>query len=45
MDWIEEYIGGARKAVGVKAAAKYEQDGRRMGFEAAVEYALDFERD
>ena len=45
MDWIEEYIGGARKAVGEKAAAKYEQEGRQMGFEKAVEYALDFDKD
>jgi non-specific serine/threonine protein kinase len=45
MDWIEEYIGGAKKAVGEKAAATYEQEGRHMGFEKAVEYALDFDKD
>ena len=45
MDWIEEYVNGARKAVGEKAAAQYEQEGRQMGFEKAVEYALDLEMD
>ena len=45
MDWIEEYVNGARRAVGEKEAALYEQEGRLMGFEKAVEYALDFEKD
>jgi len=45
LDWIEKYIGGARKAVGEKAAATYDQEGRQMGFEKAVKYALDFEMD
>jgi len=45
LDWIEEYIGGARKAVGEKAADTYEQEGRQMGFEKAIEYALDFDKD
>lgn len=45
LDWIEEYIDGARKTVGEKAAATYEQEGRQMGFEAAIEYALDFDKD
>ena len=45
LDWFEEYLNGARKAVGEEKAAKYEQEGRQMGFENAVEYALDFGRD
>jgi predicted ATPase len=45
MDWFEEYVNGARKAVGDDNAAQYEQEGRQMGFENAVEYALDFEKD
>jgi len=45
IDWFEEYLNGARKAVGEEKAAQYEQEGRQMGFEKAVEYALDFEND
>ena len=45
MDWFEEYVNGARKAVGEDKAAQYEQEGRQMGFEKAVEYALDFDKD
>jgi hypothetical protein len=44
-DWIEEYVNGARRAVGEKEAVLCEQEGRLMGFEKAVEYALDFEKD
>jgi len=44
-DWVEEYINGARKAVGEKEASRYEQEGRQMEFEQAVEYALDFGKD
>jgi hypothetical protein len=45
MDWFEEYVNRARKAVGEEKAAQYEQEGRQMGLEKAVEYALDFELD
>ena len=45
MDWFEEYVNRARKAIGEEKAAQYEQEGRQMGFEKAVEYALDFEKD
>ena len=44
-NWIEEYVNGARKAVGNEKATRYEREGRQMGFEKAVEYALDFEQD
>lgn len=45
VDWFEEYVNGALKAVGEEKAAQYEQEGRQMGFEKAVEYALDSEKD
>jgi len=45
MDWFDEYVNGAQKAVGEEKAAQYEQEGRQMGFEKAVGYALDYERD
>ena len=44
-DWFEEYVNGARRAVGEEKTARYEEEGRQMGFEMAIEYALDFERD
>jgi len=43
--WVEEYLHGARVAVGEKKAAQYEQEGRRMGFDKAVEYAMDVDKD
>lgn len=43
--WIESYIVEAKKEVGEELARKYEQEGRAMGFEQAVQYALDFEKD
>ena len=45
LDWEEEYVNGARRAVGEKEAFRYEQEGGKMGFEKAVEYALDFKKD
>jgi hypothetical protein len=45
MEWFEEYVNRARKAVGDEKAEQYEQEGRQMGFENAVDYALDFEMD
>jgi predicted ATPase len=45
MDWFEEYVNRARKAVGEEKAVQYEQEGREMGFDKAVEYALDFEQE
>jgi hypothetical protein len=44
-EWIETYLGGARKEVGAELTKKYEEEGRNMGFEAAVKYALDFDKD
>lgn len=42
---IDTYIGGAREKLGEELAREYEEEGKNMGFEAAVEYALDFKKD
>jgi len=42
---VERHIGRAKKELGEIAAAELEEEGRQMGFEKAVEYALDFDRD
>ncbi|MBN1953075.1 MAG: hypothetical protein JW801_17855 [Bacteroidales bacterium] len=44
-EWIDTYIEGAKKAVGEELAKQYEEEGIAMGFEKAVEYALDFKKD
>jgi non-specific serine/threonine protein kinase len=44
-EWIETYIGGAEEKLGEELTKKYEQEGIAMGFDSAVEYALDFEKD
>jgi hypothetical protein len=44
-EWIETYIEGAKKAVGEELAKQYNEEGIAMGFDKAVEYALDFEKD
>ncbi len=35
----------AKKELGEELTAKYAEAGRKMGFEAAIKYALDFEKD
>ncbi len=45
MQSIEETIGKAKKEVGEKRARQYEEEGIAMGFEEAVEYALEFKLD
>jgi predicted ATPase len=45
LDWFEEYVNGARRAVGEEKTAQYEEEGRQMGFEMVIDYALDFEKD
>lgn len=42
---MERNIGRAKKELGEKAAAEFENEGRQMGFERAVDYALDFDKD
>jgi non-specific serine/threonine protein kinase len=42
---LAKYLGQARKKLGEKAAAKAEAEGKKMGFENAVKYALDFDKD
>jgi len=44
-EFTDIYINGARKAVGEGLAKQYEEEGIAMGFERAVEYALDFNKD
>ncbi len=44
-EWIDTYIEGAKKEVGEELAKQYEAEGIAMGFDKAVEYALDFEKD
>ena len=45
LEKIETDLDEARKQVGEDLTRKYEEEGKNMGFEAAVEYALEFERD
>ena len=42
---LSKYLGKARKKLGEKAAAKAEAEGKKMGFENAVKFALDFNKD
>jgi predicted ATPase len=44
-EWIETYIEGAKEKVGEELTKKYHKEGRAMGFDKAVEYALDFNQD
>jgi predicted ATPase len=44
-EFFDTYIEGARKKLGEELTRKYEEEGRNMGFEAAVKYALDFDKD
>jgi tetratricopeptide (TPR) repeat protein len=44
-DLCDSYIGGAREKLGEELTQKYDEEGQNMGFDAAVEYALDFEKD
>jgi hypothetical protein len=44
-NWIDTYIEGAKKGLGEERAKHYEEEGIAMGFDKAVEYALDFEKD
>lgn len=41
----EKYISAARQKLPEELVNKYEEEGRNMGFEAAVEYAQDFDKD
>jgi non-specific serine/threonine protein kinase len=43
--FIDTYINGAKKAVGEKLLVQYEEEGRGMDLEKALEYALDFDTD
>jgi predicted ATPase len=43
--FISTYIEYAKNQVGEELARKYEEEGRNMELEAAIEYALDFDKD
>jgi hypothetical protein len=43
--FIDKYINGAKKAVGEELLLQYEEEGRGMDLEKALEYALDFNSD
>jgi tetratricopeptide (TPR) repeat protein len=44
-EWIDNYIEGAKRELGVERTKKYQVEGVAMGFDRAVEYALDTEID
>ncbi len=44
-EFFDTYIEGAREKLGEELTRKYEEEGRNMGFDAAVKYALDFDKD
>ncbi len=44
-EWIDTYIEGAKREVGEILAKQYEEEGISIGFEKAMEYALDFDKD
>jgi predicted ATPase/AraC-like DNA-binding protein len=44
-EWIETYIEGAKKKLGIERTMQCQEEGIKMGFEKAVEYALDFNKD
>ena len=44
-EFIETYIEGAKKEVGEELTRQYKEEGIAMGFEAAIDYALNFNKD
>jgi len=44
-EWIETYLGGARKELGEDLTKKYEEEGKNISFEEAIKYALNFDLD
>ena len=44
-EWIETYIESAKKELGKELTLEYQEEGIGMGFQKAVEYALDFSKD
>lgn len=41
----QQHIVGTRKKIGEELTKKYEEEGRALSFEQAVDYALDFSKD
>jgi hypothetical protein len=44
-EYFEKHIGKAQKSLGEEKSIKLFEQGKKMGFEKAVEYALDFDKD
>jgi predicted ATPase len=44
-EFIDTYLKGARVRVGEELTKKYEEEGKKMGFDNAIKYALDFDKD
>jgi len=44
-EWIETYIEGAKKKLGKSRTMQCQEEGIKMGFEKAVEYAMDLHLD
>jgi predicted ATPase len=44
-DLIEEHVLSGKEKIGEELYLRYEEEGKNMGFETAIEYALDFDRD
>ena len=44
-EFITTYIEGAKKQIGEELTREYEEEGKNMELQAAVEYALDFNKD
>jgi non-specific serine/threonine protein kinase len=44
-DLMNKYIIGAKKKLTKEQLKRHEEDGKKMGFEAAIKYALDFDKD
>ena len=45
VDALEKTIGRAKEKLSKEKASPLEEEGRKMGFEKAIEYALDFDKD
>ena len=44
-DLLRKHISPIRTIIGEELYNRYEEEGKKMGFEAAIEYAKDFEKD
>jgi predicted ATPase len=44
-DLIEKHLLSIKEKIGEELYSMYEEEGKNMGFEAAIQYALDYDRD